>query len=418
MIRSSLGETGLRVRAGFWEELERDIPVRRFFAVNFNPIRFAAAAAIFLLLVGTYAAFLFLSPRQEIEEAFQQVAWVPVDREIASGDGITEEFLPATLPVSTHSTYVQTLFSEVEEETDSLAFNFSFSFAVTREEVEEYSSGNNYWWMFSSGEQQEGFRNYQETAETREEPGTGRRMAQKGWSVKVAINAFSLTSSSYLEGVRMFTKNGSSLNVVKEWDGIYATPEQFGSVLAYEKYRNTVDMNAGKERKTRVKHKFPVSVGLLAHKQLNKRIGLETGIVYSYLRSELSYGESTFFTQEQGFHYLEIPLKAEVTLYNKDRHKLYLSGGGTVGKCVAGKIGTSYYEGSLPVLKVEVDASPGGIACSVVAAAGMEYKLGERLALYAEPGVAYSFDDNRLFSTLRKDKPLNFNLLCGVRIQY
>ena len=47
---------------------------------------------------------------------------------------------------------------------------------------------------------------------------------------------------------------------------------------------------------------------------------------------------------------------------------------------------------------------------------GAELKLDNRFNIYAEPGLSYYFDNKSSVPTIYQDKPLNFNLNIGIRI--
>ena len=48
-------------------------------------------------------------------------------------------------------------------------------------------------------------------------------------------------------------------------------------------------------------------------------------------------------------------------------------------------------------------------------AAGVQVNITPQIGLYAEPGIAYYFDDGSDVETIRKEHPLNFNLQVGLR---
>lgn len=79
LFRQKLGRSEMPVNDGFWEALERDLPAsgiaeskRRILSPSFY--RIAAAASVVLVLGMASAAFWFFSPKEEMEEAFTQVA--------------------------------------------------------------------------------------------------------------------------------------------------------------------------------------------------------------------------------------------------------------------------------------------------------------------------------------------------------
>ena len=153
-----------------------------------------------------------------------------------------------------------------------------------------------------------------------------------------------------------------------------------------------------------VDHKQPVSAGFSVRKNLPKGFSIETGLVYTFLSSDLFY-EGEVEKTSQKLHYLGIPLRANWNFIDRKRFTLYVSAGGTVEKCIYGKIG-----------KETVTVDP--LQWSVMAAVGAQYNLGPRIGIYVEPGISYFFDDGSEVRTIRKDTPCNFTLQAGLRLSY
>ena len=55
---------------------------------------------------------------------------------------------------------------------------------------------------------------------------------------------------------------------------------------------------------------------------------------------------------------------------------------------------------------------------SVSAAAGAQVNFTKHLGLYAEPGIAYYFDDGSQIESIRIEHPFNFNLQFGLRFSF
>lgn len=106
--------------------------------------------------------------------------------------------------------------------------------------------------------------------------------------------------------------------------------------------------NINSHPKTDIKHHFPVSVGITVQKELNNRLALETGLVYTYLSSDLTAGGAAYYTQNQQLHYLGIPLKLNWNFLKKRYFNLYLSGGGMLEKCVHGELSAQYEMNNRP----------------------------------------------------------------------
>lgn len=151
-------------------------------------------------------------------------------------------------------------------------------------------------------------------------------------------------------------------------------------------------------------HKQPVSVGFTVRKALPRHFSLETGLVYTYLASDLLYAGATGEVRQK-LHYLGIPLRANWSFIDRKDFNLYVSAGGMMEKCIYGKIGTE-----------NVAINP--LQWSVMASVGAQYNLSRRVGIYVEPGVSYYFDDGSDICTIRKDNPFNFTLQAGLRLSY
>jgi hypothetical protein len=156
-------------------------------------------------------------------------------------------------------------------------------------------------------------------------------------------------------------------------------------------------------------HKLPISIGISVQKKLSNHFGLESGLTYTYLYSDISKEGVAGYTGNQQLHYLGIPVKANWLLYNQKRFSIYLSGGALFEYCiVAGrKIGNQ---------KEELDLNR--FQTSLNAAAGMQLALTKPLSVFIEPGVSCFIANGSGIETIRTDNPLMFNLQAGVRFTY
>lgn len=96
LFRSRLSGAEMEVRNGFWEELEKElVPVAPYNARKYwlSPRfqRMAAVASVLLVLGVASAAFWYFSPKEEIKEAFTQVAVLASEGNI-KGDVVQESF--------------------------------------------------------------------------------------------------------------------------------------------------------------------------------------------------------------------------------------------------------------------------------------------------------------------------------------
>lgn len=167
-----------------------------------------------------------------------------------------------------------------------------------------------------------------------------------------------------------------------------------------------------------VKHRLPVSVGLGVGYQLTDRWRVTAGVTYSKLHSCLEFDRyaSLGKSGRQDLHYVGVPVAASYTVWNSRHLNVYLTAGGAAAKLVKGKrsVTTPLGDGVDDVVTADVKESRPQFSAN--AAAGVEYSFVPAVSLYLEPGAAYYFDNGSQVDNIYKDKPLNFSLNLGLRI--
>lgn len=342
LFRSRLGNAEMTVRDGFWEELNKDVATVGQQKRRMLFFRVAAAASVLLVLGASSAAFWFLSPKEEMEEAFTQIAVSGTGS--LNGDRVDQSFSPTHVqPVLRKPAPGKpALMAHQEEEEDdsvSVTVSVSFSFTATTTTSDGYarestSEGENLW-----------------------KTGSGQR------NVNFSISDEQPVLSSVSEKV--------------EKKHTWAVKAAAGTALPAENGKS----------------KMPVTAGVTVEKRLGKFLGIETGLTYSNLRSE-----------GQGLHYLGVPVKVNMHLLESKKLDLYASIGGVADKCVAGASDNSFRNEPVQL--------------AVIAGVGVNYKINDRVALFAEPSVSHHFDTDSKLETVRTKRPTNFNLICGVRMTY
>lgn len=163
-----------------------------------------------------------------------------------------------------------------------------------------------------------------------------------------------------------------------------------------------------------IDHHTPLRLGIGLRYRLNDRWSILAGLTYTRLSADMEYDDLSTATQR--LHYIGIPLQASYTLWNAKHALIYASAGATVEKMVHGRRNTtSQTYGEEP--KEESEAlSIHPLQLSANVAIGLEYTFVKNLSLYAEPGLSYYFDNGSTVPTLYQDKPLNFNLNIGLRL--
>ncbi len=147
-------------------------------------------------------------------------------------------------------------------------------------------------------------------------------------------------------------------------------------------------------------HHLSWSAGISVGKQLNRYLSLESGLVYTYLSSDVTLKQSGH--QHQQLHYLGIPLKLSAIIAEEGRWRFYANIGTMLEHSLYGRRGQKNLH--LNDWQWSMD---GGI--------GLQYKLTEHMGLYIEPGVNYYFSNGSEVPSLRTESPFTFNLQIGVR---
>lgn len=167
---------------------------------------------------------------------------------------------------------------------------------------------------------------------------------------------------------------------------------------------------------TRIRHKFPIRAGISLKYDFNVRFGIEGGLEYTYLSSEMVSGSDNYrYETDQELHFIGFSLKGCYSIWNNKHWDLYLTAGGTVEKCIHGKAETEYILANTKTSADNVSVSIDEPQWSINASAGIQYNLTNTVGIYAEPGASYFFNNDAPVENIYKDKPLNFNLRFGIR---
>ena len=135
---------------------------------------------------------------------------------------------------------------------------------------------------------------------------------------------------------------------------------------------------------------------------------LSSGLVYTRLRSDFTNIVSGYpLDKKQTLYYLGIPLSAQYHLWGYKGLSFYALAGGQVDFCIATKVVMS---------GTEVPMDKDRPQWSVQGALGVQYNIIPQLGIYIEPGVKHYFNNHSRVRNFFKDKPNNFNLQFGLRL--
>lgn len=159
--------------------------------------------------------------------------------------------------------------------------------------------------------------------------------------------------------------------------------------------------------KETTKHNMPVSFGATVSYDLNDRLALTSGLVYTLATSSFEHGTSSNASKdEQTLHYVGIPLTASYTIWGNSWLKTYVNAGGQADFNVSAKVETEGHTADIDKDRAQL---------SVGAAAGVQLNVIKQMGVYVEPGVRYYFDNGSNVQTVFKEHPCNFSLQMGLR---
>ena len=159
--------------------------------------------------------------------------------------------------------------------------------------------------------------------------------------------------------------------------------------------------------KETTKHNMPVSFGATVSYDLNDRLALTSGLVYTLATSSFEHGTSSNASKdEQTLHYVGIPLTASYTIWGNSWLKTYVNAGGQADFNVSAKVETEGHTTDIDKDRAQL---------SVGAAAGVQLNVIKQMGVYVEPGMRYYFDNGSNVQTVFKEHPCNFSLQMGLR---
>ncbi len=146
------------------------------------------------------------------------------------------------------------------------------------------------------------------------------------------------------------------------------------------------------------RHDLPVSLGLTARMELTPRVGVESGLEYTYLHSTVL---SEAVQMDQRLHFVGIPVRVDARLWSRDGIDLYAGLGAKAEKCISATMG-------------KIECEEPRLQWSTEAFGGVQFRIAPRAHLYFQPQISYSLTKTDLV-TYRTETPLMFTLNAGLR---
>lgn len=166
-------------------------------------------------------------------------------------------------------------------------------------------------------------------------------------------------------------------------------------------------------------HHMPVVIGLSINKSITSRWSVETGLRYTFLRSDV-LSESTQMSREtvQRVHYLGVPLKFNYRILATNGFSLYGQGGGALDIPINGSQSIREYSSESGGPKSDMLRIQAPLQWSAEGGLGIQYRFTPSLSIYAEPSIRYYFNPGSGIKTIRQEKPFEFTIPIGVRLTW
>ncbi len=169
----------------------------------------------------------------------------------------------------------------------------------------------------------------------------------------------------------------------------------------------------------KTRHYMPLVIGLSLNKSLSSRWSIETGLRYTFLRSDfLSESELLHKGTIQRIHYIGVPLKLNYRIFTYNGFSLYGQGGGALDIPVYGTQSIFEYSPELDATNKDSFHINAPLQWSVEGGLGIQYHFTPSFSIYAEPSFRYYFNVGSEIKTIRQDKPFEIIIPLGIRLTW
>ncbi|MCC8094169.1 MAG: porin family protein [Tannerellaceae bacterium] len=167
---------------------------------------------------------------------------------------------------------------------------------------------------------------------------------------------------------------------------------------------------------TDTEYSLPVTFGFTFRKELNDYIGIESGLVYTYLSTKYTRRGSQHFDAKATMHYIGVPVNLVVTLWKQPNWNIYFSAG-IMGEKGVRMLYQEIAYGKQLNSETKVRGRIDGLQWSANFSPGLTYRITKEWGIYAEPRISYYFD-NAQPENIRTEKPLVIGIGGGVRYHF
>ena len=402
LIQEKLKDHETEVPVGLWESIEKELPRKKVFSL---PVFIRYAAACIIVAVCSVTAYLFLEQSDKIQIVQNRHSAIPQQQPPKTEEPNIQE-AKVSLPHKPLITQSKTTTEKEKNVQKELSENVVINEFITQQpnnqgKEEKLSKTFPSVVKKANNEQKRHPDNISEEEYNRklkefEQAGQKEVLTETNFNSQKR-NGFSLglLAANALPGSKN-TNNQPltrSSSIMGEELSLFSTPEPL-----------------------KFTHKTPISVGLTIEKHLGKHWGVESGIVYTLLRSDYKT-QSLSQEGKQELHYIGIPLQAIYRFARAGNFSFYAAAGPKIDFNVSGRRTETARNGIASSNGTE-DIRDKKPQWSLQLRAGAAYAFIPQLELYAEPSMAYYINNKSDIPDLWKDKPLNFIFQVGLRTNF
>lgn len=402
LIQEKLKDHETEVPVGLWESIEKELPRKKVFSL---PVFIRYAAACIIVAVCSVTAYLFLEQSDKIQIVQNRHSAIPQQQPPKTEEPNIQE-AKVSLPHKPLITQSKTTTEKEKNVQKELSENVVINEFITQQpnnqgKEEKLSKTFPSVVKKANNEQKRHPDNISEEEYNRklkefEQAGQKEVLTETNFNSQKR-NGFSLglLAANALPGSKN-TNNQPltrSSSIMGDELNLFSTPEPL-----------------------KFTHKTPISVGLTIEKHLGKHWGVESGIVYTLLRSDYKT-QSLSQEGKQELHYIGIPLQAIYRFARAGNFSFYAAAGPKIDFNVSGRRTETARNGIASSNGTE-DIRDKKPQWSLQLRAGAAYAFIPQLELYAEPSMAYYINNKSDIPDLWKDKPLNFIFQVGLRTNF
>ena len=164
------------------------------------------------------------------------------------------------------------------------------------------------------------------------------------------------------------------------------------------------------------RHSLPLSIGFLLNTEISRNIMIETGLHYTYLRSDQEQTGLPYYSNEiQKLHYLGIPVSLTYQFAHTRRFSFYAKAGGMLEKNIAGTWLEEVKNNNQTIYSALQHDLEDKLQWSVHTGVGINYRLLGWLNLYVEPSYTYFPDNGSNIDNIRKKEKYELSLQGGLK---